>query len=97
MAFETCKKRESRFKLELRDSKWSTISQKALPIVIPDYIQSFRFEAALMKGAEYTNDYVTGSVRDFLFNPETIDKYVRKNLFDLDFKDIPLYKNQEGC
>ena len=49
-----------------------------------------------MKGAQYMIDHVTGSVREFVFNPETIDENVRKILFDYDIKEIPLYENQEG-
>ena len=45
------------------------------------YIQSFRFEKALMKGAQYTIDHLTGYVREFIFNPETIDENVRKKFF----------------
>ena len=83
-------------KQELRDNEWITIDHMALPIVIFDYIQSFRFEKPLMKGAQYTIDHVTGYVREFVFNPETIDENVRKILYDYDIKEIPLYKNQEG-
>ena len=67
----------------------------ALPIVIFDYIESIRFEKALMNGAQYTINHVTGYVRGFVFNPETIDKNVWKNLYDYDIKEIPLYENQE--
>ena len=49
-----------------------------------------------MKGAQYTIDHVTGCVREFVFNPETIDESVRKILYDYDIKEIPLYENQEG-
>ena len=67
----------------------------ALPIVSFDYIQSFRFEKALMKGSQYTVDHVTCYVREFVFNPETSDENVRKFL-DYDIKEIPLYANQDG-
>ena len=97
IAFETYKKeRVVIVKQELRDNKWVTINHMALPIVIFDYIQSFRFEKALMKGAQYTIEHVTGYVREFVFNPETIDENVRKTLYDYDIKEIPLYENQEG-
>ena len=49
-----------------------------------------------MKGAQYTIDLVTGDVREFVFNPETIDESVRQILHDYDIKEIPLYENQEG-
>ena len=45
-----------------------------------------------MKGAQYTIDHVTGYVREFVFNPETIDENVRKILYDYDIKESPLYK-----
>ena len=97
MAYKTYKKEKVVIvKQELRDNEWITINHMALPIVIFDYIQSFRFEKALMKGAQYTIDHVTGYVREFVFNPETIDENIRKILYDYDIKEIPLYKNQEG-
>ena len=97
IAYETYKKEKVVIvKQELRDNEWSTINHMALPIVIFDYIQSFRFEKALMKGAQYTIDHFTGYVREFFFNPETIDENVRKILYDYDIKETPLYENQEG-
>ena len=69
-------------KQELPDNEWTTINHMALPIVIFDNIQSFRFEKALMKGARYKIEHVTGYVREFVFNPETIDENVRKTLYD---------------
>ena len=80
----------------MRDNEWITINHMALPIVIFDYIQSFRFEKALMKGAEYTIDHFTGYLRKFVLNPEKIDENVRKIFHDYDVKEIPLYENQEG-
>ena len=38
---------------------------------------------------------VTAYVRDFVFNPDTIDENVRKSLYDYDIKEIPLYENQK--
>ena len=64
----------------------------ALPIVIFEYIQSFRFQKALMKGAQYTIDHVTGHVIEFAFNP---DENGMKILYDYNIKEIPLYENQE--
>ena len=86
------KKRKS---FRVAGKEWITINHIALPIVIFDYIQSFRFKKALMKGAQYTVDHVTGYVREFVFNPETSDEIVRK-ILDYDIKEIPLYRNQEG-
>ena len=95
-AYETYKKEKVVIvKQELRD-EWITITHMALPIVIFDYIQSFRFEKVLMKGAQYTIEHVTGYVREFVLNPETIDENVRETLYDYDIKEIPLYENQEG-
>ena len=97
IAYETYKKENFVIvKQELRDNDWITINHMALPIVIFDYIQSFRFEKALMKRAQYTIEHVTGYKREFVFNPETIDENVRKILYDYDIKEIPLYENQEG-
>ena len=97
IAYETYKKEKVVIvKPELRENEWNTIYHMALPIVIFDYIQSFRFGKALMKGAQYTIKHVTGYVREFVFNPETIDGNVRKTLYDYDIKEIPLYENQEG-
>ena len=50
-------------KQELRDNEWITINHMALPIVIFDNIQSFKFENALIKRAQYTIDHVTGYVK----------------------------------
>ena len=97
IAFETYKKEKVVIvKQELRDNEWITINHMAQPIVIFNYIQSFRFEKALMKGAQYTIEHVTGYVREFVFNPETIDEIVRKTLYDYDIKEIALHENQEG-
>ena len=96
IAYETYKKEKVVIvKQELRDNEWITINHMALPIVIFDYIQSFRFEKALTKGAQYTIEHVNGYVREFVFNPDTIDENVRKTLYDYDIKEIPLYENQE--
>ena len=78
-AYETYKKEKVVIvKQELRDKEWITNNHMALPIVAFDYIQSFRFEKALMKGAHYTIDHVTGYAREFVFIPETIYENVRK-------------------
>ena len=40
--------------------EWVTVNHMAVPpIVIFDFIQSFRFEKGLMKGAQYLMDFVT--------------------------------------
>ena len=76
--------------------EWVTVNHMAVPIVIFDFIQSFRFEKGLMKRAQYLLDFVTSYVREFVFDPDTLDKGVRKNFYDYDVKEIPLYENQEG-
>ena len=75
---------------------WVTVNHMAVPIVIFDFIQSFRFEKGLMKGAQYLLDFVTSYVREFVFDPDTLDDGVRKIFYDYDVKEIPLYENQEG-
>ena len=76
--------------------EWVTVNQMAVRIVIFDFIQSFRFEKALMKGAQYLLDFVTSYVREFVFNLDTLDEGVQKFFYDNDVKNIPLYENQEG-
>ena len=49
-----------------------------------------------MKGAQHTIDHVSGYVREFVFNPETIYENVREILYNYDIKEISLYENQEG-
>ena len=68
----------------------------AVPIVIFDFIQSFRFEKGLMKGAQYLLDFKTSYVREFVFDPDTLDEGVRNFFYYYDVKEIPLYENQEG-
>ena len=75
---------------------WVTVNHMAKPIVIFDFIQSFRFEKGLVKGAQYLLDFVTSYVREFVFDPDTLDDGVRKIFYDYDVKEIPLYENQEG-
>ena len=97
IAYETYKKEKVVIvEQDLGDKEWITINNMALPIVIFDYIQSFRFEKAQMKGAQYTTNHVTGYIREFVFNPGTIDENVRKIIYDSDIKEIPLYENQDA-
>ena len=49
-----------------------------------------------MQGAQYLLDFVTSYVREFVFDPDTLDEGVRKIFYDYDVKEIPLYENQEG-
>ena len=55
----------------------------AVPIVSFDFIQSFRFEKGLMNGAQYLLDFVTSYVREFVFDPDTLDDGARKNFLHL--------------
>ena len=97
IAYETYKKEKVIIvKQELRDNEWITINPMAQPIVIFICIQSFRFEKALMKGAQYTIKHVTGYLRESVFIPETINENVKKILYDYDINEIALYKNHEG-
>ena len=68
----------------------------AVPIVMFDFIQSFRFEKALFKGSQYTSDFVTNCIREMIFDPMAPEENVRKIQHDYDIKDITLDENQEG-
>ena len=76
--------------------EWFTVNHMAVPIMIFDFIHSFRFEKNLMKGAQYLLDFATSYVREFVFNPDTMDEGVRKFFNDNDVKEIPLHEKQEG-
>ena len=78
------------------NNEWQTTNHIAIPIVMFDYIQIFRFEKALLKGSQYTLDFVTNYFREFVFDPMILEDNVRKILYDYDLKEIPLYENQEG-
>ena len=75
--------------------EWVTVIHMTVPIVIFDFIQSFRFEKGLRKGAQKLLDFVTSYIREFVFDPDTLDDRVRQNFYDYDVKEIPLYENQE--
>ena len=81
---------------QLTENEWVTVNHMAVPIIMFDYIQSFRFEKALLKGSQYTLDFVTNYIREFIFDPMVLEENVRKILHDYDIKEIPLYENQEG-
>ena len=97
IAYETFKK-ESVVILQQEFSlnEWITVNHMTLPVVIFDYVQSFRFEKDLMKGHQYTLDFVTSYIREFNFDPQVLNQNVRKFLYDYDLKKIALYENQEG-
>ena len=63
---------------EYQLDEWVTVNHMAVPIVIFDFIQSFRFEKGLMKGAQYLLDFVTSYVREFVFDPDRLDGGERK-------------------
>ena len=48
-----------------------------------------------MKGAQYLLGFVTSYVREFVFDPDTLDVGVQNFVYNYDVKDIPLYENQE--
>ena len=58
--------------------EWVTVNHMAVPIVIFDFIQLFRFEKGLMKGAQFLLDFVTSYVREFVFDPDILDEGKRK-------------------
>ena len=49
-----------------------------------------------MKRAQYLLDFVTSYVREFVFNPGTLDDGGRTFFYNYDVKEIPLYENQES-
>ena len=75
---------------------WVTSNHMSLPVVMLDFIQSFRFEKPLLKGSQYTLDFVTNYTREFMFDTSVLEANVRKIFYDYDLKEIPLYENQEG-
>ena len=98
IAYETYEKEKEIVipKQKFRDNEQITFNHMALPIVIFEYIQSFRFEAALMNGEQYTINHVIGNVKEFVFRPESIEVNVWKILYDHDIKEIPQKENQAG-
>ena len=49
-----------------------------------------------MKDPQYMMDFVNSYVREFVFDPDTLDDGARKIFYDCDVKKIPLFENQEG-
>ena len=45
-----------------------------------------------MKGAQYMLSFVTAYVREFVFDPDTLDDGVRNFFYDCDMNAIPLYE-----
>ena len=81
---------------QLTKNGWVTVNHMAVPIVMFDNIQCFRFEKALLKGSKHTLDFVTNYIREFIFDPMVLEENVRKILHDYYIKDIPLYEKLEG-
>ena len=50
---------------ECQCEEWKTVKHMALPVVTFDFIQSFRFEKASLKGAQYTLEFAAGCTREF--------------------------------
>ena len=61
-----------------------------------DFIQSFRFEKTLLKGSQYTLDFITNYTREFKFDTSVLEANIRKMFYDYDLKEVHLYENQEG-
>ena len=51
---------------QVTENKWAIVNHMAVPIIMFDYIQSFRYEKALLKGSQYTYDFVTNYIREFM-------------------------------
>ena len=61
--------------------EWVAVNHMDVPNVIFDFIQSFRFEKDLLKGAHNLLDVVTSYFREFSFRQDTLDDGVQ-NVFD---------------
>ena len=97
IAYETYRK-ETIVKIEQRwtNDTWVTLNHMSLPVVMLDFLQSFRLEKAILKRSQYTLDFVTNYTREFIFDNSVLEANVRKIFYDYDLKEIPLYENQEG-
>ena len=62
---------------QLTENEWATVNHMAVPIIMFDYVQSFRFEKAPLKGSQYTLDFVTNYIREFIFDPMVLEENVR--------------------
>ena len=80
----------------LTNDRWVISNHLSPPVVMLDFIQSFRFEKALIKGYQYTLDCVTNYTREFIFDTSVLEVNIRKIFYDYDSKEIPLYENQDG-
>ena len=79
IAYETYRKQTVFIvKQDYQLDEWVTVKHMAVPIVIFDFTQSFQFEKSLMKKAQYLLDFETSYVREFVFDPDTLDDGVQK-------------------
>ena len=58
IAYETSKKYIVIVQQEYQGKDWKTVKHMTLPVVTFDFIQSFRFEKASLKGAQYTLEFL---------------------------------------
>ena len=79
---------------EYQGKDWKTVKHMALPVVTFDFIQSFRFEKASLKGAQYTLEFVAGFTREFIFDSNVLGDDIRRILYDYDVQEVPIYENQ---
>ena len=63
--------------------EWVTVTHMAVPIVNFDFIQSFRFEKGLMKGAQCLLDFVTSLCQRVCIRPRHIGRGSKKNFIRL--------------
>ena len=96
IAYETLKKENIVIVQQEHQGKdWKTVKHMALPVVTFDFIQSFRFEKASFKGAQYTLEFVAGCTREFIFDSNVLGDDIRRILYDYDVQEVPIYENQE--
>ena len=96
IAYETLKKENIVIvQQEYQGEEWKTVKHMALPVVTFDIIQSFRFEKASLKGAQYTPEFVTGCTREFIFDSNVLGDDIRRIFYDYDVQEVPIYENQE--
>ena len=97
IAYETYRK-ETIVVIEQRwtNETWVTSNHRSLPVVILDFIQSFCFEKALLKGSQCIMDFVTNYTIEFIFDTCVLEANIRTIFYEYDSKETPLYENQEG-
>ena len=96
IAYETLKKENIViFQQEYQGEEWKTVKHMALPVATFNFIQSFRFEKASLKGAQYTMEFVTGCTREFIFDSNVLGDDIRRIFYDYDVQEVTIYENQE--